>query len=136
MAAGNAQHIAKGSDNGVWIGGTGQCLINVADRRDADRTPRAGHEVYVVRQEVLKAEPEYAHGVRPADFHDIIVAVLVGDIAYLSCDVHYQGLISEFINVFHGPPSMPLMSSGLLTRGSFLSRNRRGSGCSRRALRP
>src|SRR3712207_9426598 len=63
----------------IWTLGDGYALVHPAHRQHAHRTARPVHQLDLVRQEVLYAVAVDGVGVAPADLHELVVAVGVGD---------------------------------------------------------
>ena len=68
--AGDADEVTKGADGDAFFQSQPDSLVDIADRRDADRAARSGNDVDLGRQDLADALSEDFMGVGPADFHD------------------------------------------------------------------
>ena len=67
---GDAHEVTEGADSHAFFQGQPDSLVDIADRRDADRAARSGNDVDLGRQDLADALSEDFMGVGPADFHD------------------------------------------------------------------
>ena len=65
-----AHEVSKGADRNAFFQGQPDGLVNITDRRDADRAARPGDDVDLGRQDLADALAEDFMRMGPADFHN------------------------------------------------------------------
>src|ERR671917_22218 len=79
LGAGHAHHVPEAGEDDLGTLGDGYALVHPPHRQHAHRAARPVHQLDLIRQEVLYAVAVDGVGVAPADLHELVVAVGVGD---------------------------------------------------------
>jgi hypothetical protein len=101
FGAGHAHHVAEAGEDDLGPLGDGYALVYAAHGQHADGAARPVYQLYLVRQEVFDAVAVDCVGVTPADLHELVVLVRVGDRGDLRRHRPRDLGVPELVYVFH-----------------------------------